>query len=156
MKRKFLLLFMLTALFVFAGFKLGCRPESWLRTEKNGLCFELDYLHTLAEREPYEARQYLGSLVTFTAPLDKMEKEVDLDFYGRQKALLYFAAGEGKWILVDCCDSMSSCAAYKRGELLMVRGRLTAISRERMLILNSYGSPGFPNDIEIKPVKQSP
>lgn len=151
MKRKIFLPLLLLAVFTFAGFKLCGISECWLRTERNGLRFELEYLHELAERQPEEARQYLGSSVTFRAYLVRMEKGIHLGHYGEFSELMVFGA-DGRNIFVDRRAAHWD-ESYEPGELLEVNGNITAMDSRRILILNVYGAPGYPNNIRVKRVE---
>lgn len=154
MKTRILLLFMIVALFVFAGYRLYDRPETWLKTEQNGLCHELDYLHCLAERKPGKVREYLGALVSFEAELGAVFDMAEILPYGKFEKIFCFDAGEGKHILVDG-SSAAIDEAYDIGRVMRVRGRVTRITGDCVMLLNVYGGPGFPNRISIENINVS-
>lgn len=145
---------MLLALFVLAGFQLCNRQETWLRIEQNGLCHELDYLHCLAERKPGKAREYLGALVSFEAELGAVFDMAEILPYGKFEKIFCFDAGEGKHILVDG-SSAAIDEAYDIGRVMRVRGRVTRITGDCVMLLNVYGGPGFPNRISIENINVS-
>lgn len=153
MKRIILLLFMTLVLFAFAILRL-CEPkETWLRIEQNGLYFETDYLHRLREKNRAELNKYLGGYISFVLPLDAIFDNADTDSFGEIEKLMIFRLEDGKTFLVDCGNN--DVGAYKTGDMLYVKGKLTAAYGERVYILNAYGCPGWPNDITIKAISQS-
>jgi len=150
MRKKILLLFMLVSLFVCAVCALDDERETWLRTEQNGVLFDVDYLHRLAEKNPKKASEYYGSTISFAAPLKRVERNVSLDFYGAQEIILVFAVSDKRQIIVDGSALEESC---ETGDVLKVQGKLTAIRDNCLYMLNSYGCPGFPNRISIERLK---
>jgi len=153
MKRKILLLLMILALFVFVGFQLCSPKETWLRIEQSGLCFKPDYLHTLAEKDRPELVAYLGNYISFELPLDLILNNVKLAAFGEIEKLMVFKPEDGKCFMVDC--SRLDVSAFKTGDILYVKGKLTAASPDAVFILNAYGCPGWPNDITIKTMSQN-
>jgi len=127
--------------------------KCYLRTEKNGLCHELDYLHELADKSPRKANAYLGKAISFVAPFTSAEDDVCLSYYGYVGRLLHFAVAEGRAFVVQ--DSGREAVQFRPGELLRVSGRISAVSAQRVMLLNSEGTPGYPNEIKIERIKEA-
>jgi len=153
MRRKIFLLFMLLVLFVLAGFQLCNRQETWLRIEQNGLYFEPDYLHILAQKDRSELSVYLGNYISFVLPLDSVLYNAELEGFGEMESVMIFSLGDGKSFIVD--SSGVDVAGYKSGDVLYIKAKLTAVAPDKVYILNSYGCPGWPNDITIKTMSQN-
>lgn len=153
MKTRILLLFMIVALFVFAGYRLYDRPETWLKTEQNGLCHELDYLHILAQKDRSELSVYLGNYISFVLPLDSVLYNAELEGFGEMESVMIFSPGDGKSFIVD--SSGVDVEGYRSGDVLYIKAKLTAVAPDKVYILNAYGCPGWPNDITIKTMSQN-
>lgn len=152
MKRKILLMSMIMAVFVFAGFRLNHVSECWLRLEQSGICCGADYLHRIAEKQPWKVRDHLGASVSFAARLEGVYEKLELINYGETEKVMSFVLPEGKRFIVDC-SGVKDLWKYKSGELLLVKGSITAINKDCVYILNLYGAPGFPNAISIEGIK---
>ncbi len=147
---------MLSALIIIVFSALCCmegRDECYLRTEENGLCHELDYLHNLAEKSPRKANGYLGKAISFVAPYHSAEEDVYLSYYGYVGRLLHFSVPEGREFVVQ--KSGREAMKYRPGELLHVSGRISSISSTRIMLLDAMGTPGYPNDIKIEKIKEA-
>ena len=61
------------------------------------------------------------------------------------------SAFDGKEFVVQ--DSGASAEYYAKGTLLRVSGKITALDKRRILLLDSAGTPGWPNVIKIEKLK---
>ena len=122
----------------------------WTKTE-DGIVHAVDYLHEMAATAPYKAQSYLGRPISFSAPLVAVEENVRLEYYGHFDKLLILSAFDGKEFVVQ--DSGASAEYYAKGTLLRVSGKITALDKGRILLLDSAGTPGWPNVIKIEKLK---
>ncbi len=153
MKRIFVMLTALGLVLGCAFISLDAEEECYLRTEENGLCHELFYLHLLAEKDPRRANAYLGKPISFVAPYNYSESGLYLSNFGYIDRLLHFSLPEGREFLVQ--DTLEDALPYMPGELLRVSGRISSISSTRIMLLDAMGTPGYPNEIRIEKLKEA-